>query len=157
MGYESINDKKIKELISMPKRVIDPSARQRQKGQHIEVNYHLQGERDDTFNLYTRQNVNLLDDFSCGISWNMPSGEVLTFTRYNGPSHNHPNQIEKEKLGYNCHIHKANEKYILAGKKPDGFAEVTKKYETLKGALHCLVRDCNISGLDTGPDEPKLF
>ena len=64
---------------------------------------------------------------------------------------------KKIKLGDNCHIHKATEKYILANKKPDGFAEVSKKFKTLNGALHCLVNDCNITGITTKPDQPSLF
>ena len=100
------------------------------------------------------------DDFSCGISWVSPSGEVLTLKRYNGPSHDHPNHLEKTKVGYNCHIHIASEKYIKANKKPEGFAEATKRYITLDGALHCLVTDCKISGIQTNMDsvnQQKLF
>ncbi len=86
------------------------------------------------------------DDFSCGISWVSPSGEVLTLKRYNGPNHDHPNHLEKTRVGYNCHIHIATEKYIKANKKAEGFAEATKRYNSLDGALHCLITDCKISG-----------
>jgi len=41
--------------------------------------------------------------------------------------------------------------------KADGFAEGTGKYKTLPGALHEMVIDQNIAGLDTKPDHPKLF
>ena len=64
-------------------------------------------------------------------------------------SHNHQNQLEKEKLGYTCHIHIATEKYIKANKKPEGFAEKTDKYNSLNGAFHCMVKDCNITGINT--------
>ena len=95
------------------------------------------------------------DDFSCGISWLAPNGESFTFKRYNGPSHNHPNHLERSKLGYACHIHTATEKYIKANRKAEGFAEVTNCYNSLKGALHSLVTDCNISGIKTEPDQTK--
>jgi len=99
------------------------------------------------------------DDFSCGISWLAPNGETLTLKRYNGPNHNHPNHLEKEELGYESHVHIATEKYIKANRKAEGFAEKTDRYETVEGALHCLVTDCNISGMQTSPDNmsPKLF
>jgi hypothetical protein len=88
------------------------------------------------------------------------NGEPLTLKRYNGPSHNHRNVLEKQQLGKNCHIHIATEKYIKSNRKPEGFAEVTARYNTLEGALHCLVTDCKIKGINTTPDnasQTKLF
>jgi len=96
------------------------------------------------------------DDFSCGLNWVAPNGETLILCRYNGPNHDHPNHLENERLGYNCHIHKTTDKYIKANRKPEGFAEKTERYCTLKGALHCLVSDCNISGISTEQDLPKF-
>lgn len=159
MGIESLDDDKIAELLECRKRVTNPSARKKNKGKHLEKNYKVidSATGDLSFNLYLRQNTLLDDDFSCGLSWNMPSGEVITLARYNGSSHAHPNHIEAEKLGYTCHIHKATERYILAGKKPEGYAEATTDYSTLAGALHCLVTDCNISGISTDPEHPDLF
>lgn len=100
------------------------------------------------------------DDFSCGISWIAPNGETLTLKRYNGPGHDHTNRLEKVRLGLNCHVHIATEKYIKANKKAEGFAEVTDRYNSVEGALHCLVVDCKISGISTTPDttnQTKLF
>jgi hypothetical protein len=97
------------------------------------------------------------DSFSCGINWLAPNGESFPLKRYNGPSHNHPNALENEKLGYVCHVHIATEKYLKANLKPTGFAIKTTQYSTLPGALHCLVNDCNIMGISTVPDQPKLF
>lgn len=158
MGYESVTEEKINQLVAMKKRVTNPNARKSDKGSHSQLNYTVKGEEEGyDFQLYMRQNKLLEDDFSCGLSWLMPSGEILTLRRYNGPNHRHSNRLEKETLGYNCHIHKATEKYIQSNKKPDGFAEVTNEYKTLNGALHCLSHDCNIQGLSTEPDLPSLF
>ena len=157
MGYESITDKKINQLVTVSKKVTNPNARKADKAGHYQYNYTVRSDDGYEFQLYVRQNQLMDDDFSCGLSWLMPSGEILTLRRYNGPSHCHKNNIEDEKLCYNTHVHKATEKYIQANKKPDGFAELNKEYKTLKGALHCLVRDCNISGLQTEPDLPSLF
>lgn len=114
------------------------------------------------FEIYKHQNLRegMNDDFSCGIAWLAPNGETLTLKRYNGPSHDHPNHLEKIRLGYKCHIHIATEEYIKANKKAEGFAQATNRYNTIEGALHCLVIDCNVRGLTTVPDnitQSKLF
>lgn len=157
MGFESVTGEQIKQLIKMKKRVTNPTSRKLDKGSHYQYNYNVRGGKGFEFQLYMRQNKLLENDFSCGLSWLMPSGEILTLRRYNGPSHNHPNKIENAFLGYNCHIHKATARYIQANKKPDGFAVVSKDYKSLNGALYCLIRDCNVQGLKTEPDSPSLF
>ena len=142
----------------------NPQAGSKNKDGHEQVNYTavaLDGTNHE-FEIYKRQNLRngMEDDFSCGISWIAPNGETLTLKRYNGSSHDHPNRLEKNKLGLNCHIHFATEKYIKANLKPEGFAEVTDRYNSLDGALHCLVLDCKIKGINTIPDstnQTKLF
>ncbi|MHB8261284.1 MAG: hypothetical protein ACYDCN_08850 [Bacteroidia bacterium] len=156
MAFESLTDDKIADLLNCPKRLTNPQVRRTEKDGHEQFNYKvvaLDG-TDHKFELYKRQNLRegMEDDFSCGISWVAPNGKSLTLKRYNGPSHNHPNHLEKTKLGYKCHIHIATEKYITSNQKPEGFAEETDKYNSLEGALHCLVTDCKISGIKTTPD-----
>lgn len=164
MAFESLTDDKIADLLSCPKRLTNPQARSKNKNGHDQVNYKVVASDSSghNFELYKRQNLRdgMEDDFSCGISWIAPNGETLTLKRYNGSSHNHPNHLEKEKLGHTCHIHIATEKYIQANRKAEGYAEATEKYNTVEGALHCLVNDCNISGIQTTPDvvnQTKLF
>ncbi len=156
MAFESLTDSKILELIKCPKRLTNPQTRTKNKDGHEQINYKVISLDDSghEFEVYKRQNLRegMEDDFSCGISWIAPNGESFTLKRYNGPSHNHPNQLEKVRLGYVCHIHIATEKYIKANRKPEGFAEETNKYTTVEGALHCLVTDCVISGIQTKPD-----
>lgn len=159
MAFESITDEKIAELLNCPKHLKNPQARSKQKAGHEQFNYKavaLDGTGHE-FVIYKRQNlrVGMEDDFSCGISWVALSGETLTLKRYNGPSHNHANYLEKEKLGYICHIHIATEKYIKANRKAEGFAIKTEEYTTVDGALHCLVTDCKLSGIVTNPDFPN--
>lgn len=163
MAFESITDEKIRELLTCSKRLTNPNARSRMKEGHEQVNYKASAldESGHEFEIYKRQNMRdgMEDDFSCGISWLAPNGETLTLKRYNGPNHNHTNHLEKESLEYGSHIHLATEKYIKANRKTEGFAEKTDRYKTVDGALHCLVEDCNISGIQTSPDNtaPKLF
>jgi hypothetical protein len=158
MGFESVTDEKISTLLKSKKRVTNPNIREKPKEGHVQKNYKVVNEEGLNFELYLRQNSleGMEDDFSCGLSWIAPNGEVLTLTRYNGSSHDHPNNIEKTRTGRVCHIHIATEKYIKANKKPEGFAEATERYSNLNGALHCLITDCNISGISTTAEEPSL-
>lgn len=161
MAFESITDEKIKELLLMPKRVINPTTRARIKDGHEQYNFKVRalGDVEYQMTLYTRKNLRngMDDDFSCGLCWNAPNGETLTLARYNGASHSHSNHLENEVLSFECHIHHATEKYIKANRKPEGFAQTTDRYQSMNGALHCLVSDCKISGIPTTRDEPYLF
>lgn len=164
MAFESLTDDKIMDLLNCPKRLTNPQARVKNIDGHEQVNYKVEA-NDGTghiFQVYKRQNKRegMETDFSCGISWISPNGESITLRRYNGSSHRHPNHLEGQRLGFEPHIHVATEKYIKANRKPEGFAEATKRYETLEGAMHCLVTDCKISGIETKPDDlaqQKLF
>jgi hypothetical protein len=156
MAFESLTDDKIADLLNCPKHLTNPQARSKNKDGHEQVNYKVSATdgSDHEFELYKRQNLRdgMEDDFSCGISWVAPNGETLTLKRYNGPNHDHPNHLEKVRLGLTCHIHIATEKYIKANRKAEGFAEATNRYNTIEGALHCLVTDCKIKGISTEPD-----
>ena len=43
------------------------------------------------------------------------------------------------------------------GLKPEREAEETGRYETLEGALACLIDDCNVVGLTAAHDHPRLL
>ncbi|AXJ02106.1 hypothetical protein CYPRO_2868 [Cyclonatronum proteinivorum] len=164
MAFEILSDDVIAALLDCPKELVNPQAKKKVRDGHEQVNYKVVSS-DKTacvFSVYKRQNLRegMTDDFSCGISWVAPNGESLTLRRYNGPSHNHFNQLEKYRLGYICHIHEATEKYIKANRKPEGYASETDRFTSLEGAFHCLITDCKISGISTLPDETgqtKLF
>jgi len=153
MAFESLTDQKIYELITCSKRLTNLNIKGKTEDGYEKFNYKVTA-RDYEFEVYRRQNMRegMEDDFSCGIRWLAPSGETLTLKRYNGPSHNHKNQIEKTILGPVCHVHIATERYIQANRKAEGFAETTDRYHTVDGALHCLVKDCEISGILTSRD-----
>jgi hypothetical protein len=155
MGGENLTDDKIAALITMPKRVTKPRARQRAVGKHEQVTYNALGsDSETTFQIFSRQSRKIADSYSCGLLWISPSGETVTLIRYNGPNHPHENPIEGERFEFRCHIHRASERYIAANKKAECFAETTDRYRTLNGALQCLVQDCAVSGLDVEPENP---
>lgn len=157
MAFESITNDTIADLLNCPKHLSNPQARVKINNGCEHINYKVSATDGSghQFDVYKRQNrrEGMQNNFSCGISWISSNGESLTLKRYNGSSHNHPNHLEKENLGFECHIHIATEKYIKANRKAEGFAEISKRYITLEGAFHCLVIDCKISGIQTMPDD----
>lgn len=158
MGIESLTDEKIRNLLLLEKRITNPNVRNKAKGKHTERDYTVIDKSGElNFSIFVRQNSMLENDFSAGLIWHMPSGESITLCRYNGSTHSHANRLEGTRLGYECHIHKATERYIQANKKAESFAEGTDRYQTVEGALHCLLLDCNVLGLQTTPDEPRLI
>lgn len=159
MGLEIITDELISKLLKSQKIVENPKSRKKRDSGNERITYILSDNEGNRFNLYLRQNYNrgMEDAFSCGLSYVLPSGETFTLIRYNGPSHDHPNKLEKERLGYVSHIHKSSKRYLDETGKADGYAEATTRFNTLEGALSCLLQDCNITGLTANPDQPSLF
>jgi len=151
MNFDCLNDKDISYLINLQKHVKNPNTRWADKPGHKQKNYKVTG-GDYLFELYVRQSHIDTEDFSCGLSVIKPDGQRLTLLRYNGSNHIH------HEIKFSCHIHKATERAINLGKKPESFAEKTEIYHTLDGALFCLVSDAIISGLPSlKADEPDLF
>ena len=81
----------------------------------------------------------------------LPGGSSLTLARYNGPSHAHGD------IAYHTHIHRASERAIEAGKKPESEAQATNRFKTLEDALACLMEDFNVTGLNPQDDQPRLL
>ena len=157
MAFESLTDERIEQLLRMPKRVTNPTARNVADANHDKRDYVVESaDGTERFKIFVRQNKTVLDDFSCGLQWLPPGSESLILARYNGSSHDHPNRLEGSRVDYVCHIHKTTERYVKANLKPECFAEATDTYETCGGALHRLVTDCNITGIETKGDHPEL-
>ena len=74
-----------------------------------------------------------------------------TISGWNGSNHQHGD------IRYQPHIHRATEAAITDGKKPEHAAEETARYQTLEGALACLIEDFSLSGIRANPDQPSLF
>ncbi|MDE0480457.1 MAG: hypothetical protein OXI13_12635 [Gammaproteobacteria bacterium] len=150
-------DAELNTLRSMPKKVLNPGARWNQKPRsrpaHSQRNYQVVSMNDDKarFMIYLRQNLEDETDFSCGISYLAKGALPLTLARYNGPSHIHGD------IDFQPHIHRATERAIAAGKRAESEAEATDRFETLQGALACLLADFAITGLNADYDQPRLF
>ena len=144
-------DEELVALRQMPKRVATPRARWVEKPGHRQRNFAVVGDGEARFSVYQRQNLRDEQDFSCGIAFLPPSGQRLTLARYNGPSHRHGD------IAYRPHIHRATERAIMAGRKPESEAAETDRFRTLEGALACLIDDFELSGVSATPDAGRLL
>jgi hypothetical protein len=160
MGYESMTDARIAELRALPKRVTNPrgkllvkSGTRFEQANYIAINANAATLESASarFTIYWRRSTMDSEDFSCGIAWDAPDGTALTLARYNGANHKHPPAF------YQCHIHQATERAIREGRSPEFYAEISTRYSTVEGALHCLLTDFAVSGLPSAPDQPDLF
>lgn len=153
MNNKLYTDGELTELQSLPKRIINPRARWLEKPKerpaYRQRTFQASGQEDDQarFSVYQRQNLIDASDFSCGILYLPTGAPSLTMARYNGPSHKHGD------IAYQPHIHRASERAIAAGKKPESQAEATKRFQTLEGALACLMQDFNVTGLNAQSDD----
>ena len=148
MTTKLYTEAELEALRSMSKRVTNPGARWQEKPKvrpaHRQRSFQLvtSSDREDRFLIYQRQNLVDQHDFSCGIAYLPRGAPQLTLARYNGPSHEHGD------ISYRPHIHKASESAIAAGKRAESVATETSRFESLEGALACLVEDYNVSGLN---------
>jgi hypothetical protein len=95
------------------------------------------------FIIKLRQNKNTVTDFSAIFAYQEKgANKDFKLRRYNG-KHEHTNKLEKHKL-FDFHIHYATQRYQDAGRAEESYAEETNRYSDIKGALTCLINDCNI-------------
>ena len=125
--------------------------RLRTKRGHEEQHLDIIGDAGSEFRLILRQNkINSLD-FSVILAVRVPgSSQLFRLRRFNGKSHEHTNNIEREKF-YDFHIHVATERYQEFGTREDGYAEPTDRYGDFHSALRCLIADGNLKV----PSEPQ--
>ena len=157
MATKLYNEADLARLKSMPKQVINPNARWSEKPiaspVHRQRSFKLRQVSDSlpSFEVYQRQNLLDLVDFSCGIAYLPLDGSRLTLARYNGPSHEHGS------IAYQPHIHTATAAAIADGRKPEREASWTDRFSSLEGALACLLEDFNVAGVFAKHDRPGLF
>lgn len=158
MASETLTEEQIADLVAMPKRVENPNTKTKVEAKHARRDFRVfSTDNSHEFALFTRQSLLLPEGFSAGLRWLAKSGESVILLRCNGSDHAHANSIERDKFEATFHIHQATERYLAVGKKAEGYAQPTREYRTLEGALHHVVRLCNITGLKTEQDEPDFF
>ena len=152
-----LSDEEIGRLIGLRKIITNPKARRLDKRGSGQLNYDAQADSGERFKVYLRQNLRIPEGFSCGLLYLADSGDSVTLARYNGSDHPHANPLETGTLmAPACHIHRATERYMRAGRKAEHFAEATGRYTDLAGALRALMDDCNVLGLSDNAHETQL-
>lgn len=154
-------DEKFEQLMQMRKQIKNPGAhwsdRPKSHIGHKQRNFKAMAVDIPgvNFGVYMRQNIDLDEDFSCGIEYRPFVGSSIVLARYNGPSHWH--RDADKVIDRRPHIHRASERAISMGKKPDWFADETDRFETLEGALACLMKDYSLTGISgIEHDHPRL-
>lgn len=144
----SYTDDEIDALVGEGKRLPrdwEDRTRLKAKRGHDEQFLEFTGDAGTRFRLILRQSRVSSLDFSVILAVLVPqSTQVFRLRRYNGRSHEHTNQIEKE-MFYDFHIHFATERYQELGAREDAYALPTDRYATFRGALDCLLKDANFS------------
>ena len=156
MTIRLYSDDELESLRAVPKLVTNPGARWSEKPVrapvHRQRSFKAVGQSAEglRFEVYQRQNIQDPADYSCGIAHISLDGSRLTLARYNGPGHEHGDIFHRP------HIHRTTAEAIASGRKPEREAAETDRYETLEGALACLVANFNVVGISPSHDTPRL-
>lgn len=146
MDPQSLTDEVIKLLLSCEKIVKNKRPKETQKAKHKERNLEVESiDGAHSFTMITRQSTMIQDNYSCGLMWHSTATQRIMLTRYNGSDHVHGNPLEGDEFGFSCHIHIATQRYISIGRKIEHYALPTSRYNTLDGAMKCLMADCKIA------------
>ncbi len=140
-------DEEIQNLVTEEKHFvgsIDDMLNFKESNGHKRSSVEIKRPDGSLFIIKLRQNLNNVNDFSAILAFQERGcNKSFKIRRYNGKSHEHSNKIEGDKF-YTFHIHKATQRYQDAGRKEESFAEATDRYSDLRGALKCLLKDCNV-------------
>ncbi|WP_417422129.1 hypothetical protein [Halomonas sp.] len=153
-----MNDGEIDKLVTIPKKIINPTARWLVQRRSRQKTFQLDaGEGMPDMELKLRCNEIDPDNFSCVLLCHLPNGEKLTLRRYNGSNHVHGNALDSQMpaIEFACHIHMAKQRYIEAGLKCDGYA-VPADYSDFCGALLQAMQDCRIEGFPNSKSGPTI-
>ena len=102
----------------------------------------ITGEDENIFRIIVKKGDFSKSLFSVLLVVRIPdSKKYFPLCRYNGSNHQHTNEIEGE-LITGFHIHTATERYQRKNK-VFGYAESTRDYSDVNGALKCLLEDAN--------------
>jgi hypothetical protein len=142
-----ISQELLDQLKDCHKRVTNWICQDREKPSHIESTCEAVSDSGDDFLIYMRQNKVLDDDFSCGIKWRTPDGELVVLARYNGSSHIHTNRLDGEVFIQQCHIHQITVEAVQCGWSHENYAILSEAYANLNEAKRLLATDFNVQEL----------
>ena len=106
---------------------------------------------DAEFSVYVRRGLVEEGDFSCGISYLGSLQKSLMLARYCGWAHKH------EEIIRDPHIHWLTVRGLTAGTPVELEAAVTSRFDSLEGAVLCLVKDFNLSEIRIPDHIERMF
>src|SRR5580700_6315526 len=132
-----LSEEAIAGLIGEPKVIppnLFPLGKLLSRNQHKRREYDVDSASGNRFVIYIRQSDLNIMNFSVILGYRLPDVHtVFRLRRYNG-KHQHTNVLEKLTF-YDFHVHTATLRYQAPGFKEDHFAETTRRYATLEGAV----------------------
>ena len=137
-------------LRSMPKHEAEPYepwlAKPPFRPRHVQRTMVFRGEwtpefGDAEFSVYIRMGLIVEGDFSCGISYVATGGQSLVLARYDGKNHKHG------EIAYRPHIHWLTPQSFDEVETPELEVDATDRFDTLQGAVYCLIYDFNLSDI----------
>lgn len=136
--------------------------RPKQRYQYEERDLQIEGQSGKQFRVIVRRNRQNPLDFSIILVFEDRDGTEYRLIRYNGahPSR-HTNKWEMERglpnrrFGPTFHIHRATERYQLAGFAIDGYAEPTDSFRDFDSALDAFLESCGFQR--PAPRQPRML
>ena len=132
----------IDEVKNIPTGLAVPLKAMTERNGHWQKSYEIESETSNRFIVKIRQSCINPMNFSVILGYMLPGTyTVFRLRRYNGKSHDHTNVLENEKF-YDFHVHKATQRYQIAGFNEDHFAERTSRFCDIGSAVECLLNEC---------------
>ena len=106
---------------------------------------------DAEFSVYIRRGLFEAGDYSCGIGYRSERKESLMLARYDGGGHEHREIVDRP------HIHWLTADSLSSTSIPELEAAVTDRFDTLGGAVYCLIEDFDLSYIHIPPHIRRMF
>ena len=152
---KNYQQQELEELITCPKRIIEPPRRDmRLERGSFHNDFELETIGDNIndkikFSVFMRKNESFPENFSIGLIV-YPKDEYGSFCilRYNGPHGDHVNSLLDPHPHFGFHIHEAKAENIMEGFSSELYAELTKSYGSYEEALLHFLKRINIENAD---------
>ena len=145
-----LTQQQIQELIELPKTIVSKQPRHGYREENGTRRCDLQlrscGQDEDTFEVFIRQNVRFIENFSIGLRYraDLPLG-AITLVRYNGPH----GETSRAPDGHYAqpHIHRITAQELAGGSTQPQERDrvITHQYATLEQALSVFFKDAHVS------------
>jgi hypothetical protein len=161
MRDPTIDDAEIDRLIAVQKPLPDDwervlKARPRKEFAHKKASLKIDTSAGQ-FTIVIRENTVNSRDFSVILAISRPNGEFFRLRRYNGLHGGHVNHLERQTIT-GCHVHKATERYQIAGHREDAYAVASNAFTDVPSALRLMFTDCafKMPEQKARDDQPQL-